>query len=83
VDIGTGRNPDSVETSVAKHLIIVAVDLNTEVLVLFIVRCPFNLILVGGTYSHYTSAGDAIHQSVDMAFALEMLENVASLYPMI
>jgi hypothetical protein len=45
VHIGTGRNPDSLKSRMIEHLIVVVIDRDVELLVLFALLSPRDFVL--------------------------------------
>lgn len=70
MDVSARGDPDSLEPRMSQHLVVVAIHIDTEFLVFFIVSGPLDLVAVGGTHSYNTSPRDAVQQGMDMAFTL-------------
>lgn len=73
MDVSACGDPDSLEPRVIQHLVIVAIDIDTEFLVFFIVSSPLDLVAVGGTHGYNTSPRDTVQQGMDMAFTLRRI----------
>lgn len=70
VDIGTGRNPDSLQARVIQHLIVRVVDLDAGILILL--ASPDLLRFFSAADRDYFRARDSFDKCQHMAFSLSM-----------
>lgn len=68
--VSAGRHPNGLKPRMVEHLVVVVVDGDAKVLVLYVLLCPLDLMGGRAAHGHDASVRDSVEEGVDVTFAL-------------